>query len=101
MLCTTKMCEKSGRETSPSATTKLRNERLSCPPHPAVAWRFSSLVTREKPRTCDAWETLHAAVAAPAPSPNAFAVEKHASAAAATQIRLYMSTKEPRQDAFD
>lgn len=43
------------------------------------------------PHTFDPCATRHAA--GPAPSPNAFAVEKHASAAAATQIRLYMSTR--------
>lgn len=48
--------------------------------------------THPHTHTFDAWESLHAAVVAPAPSPNAFAVEKHARAAAATQTRRYIPT---------
>lgn len=94
----TRKCATNGRETSPS--TRFTNKHMVSFPRPHLSRKVFPQPTRET-RTCDAWETLHAAVAAPAPSPNAFAVEKHASAAAATQIRLYILPRRPSQDAYD
>lgn len=82
--CTPNVCQKLWPKTSSATRHTTRHMPLLSSSH---VNRNVSL-SYPQTRTCDAWETLHAAGA---PSPNAFAVEKHASAAAATQMRLYIT----------
>lgn len=86
MLCKSKCAKNAAERPTQRHDVPPQHVALFSSTHRNLKFSLSHTQTR----TCDAWETLHAAVAAPAPSPNAFAVEKHASAAAATQIRLYI-----------